>query len=55
MSVVVGNVDWAMVNFMADWFPIEAKKKMREGELEAAEEEFRELGMDPDWCRCVIM
>ncbi|PPQ82687.1 hypothetical protein CVT25_009417 [Psilocybe cyanescens] len=48
------NVDWALLNFMQDWFPVEAREKMKQNEKEAAEEEMRELGIDPDKL-CVIM
>ncbi|KIK03290.1 hypothetical protein K443DRAFT_676956 [Laccaria amethystina LaAM-08-1] len=48
------NVDWALLNFMQDWFPVEAKEKLEANEKEAAEEQMRELGLDPDK-PCVIM
>ncbi|KZP27710.1 hypothetical protein FIBSPDRAFT_917852 [Athelia psychrophila] len=44
------NVDWALLNFMQDWFPIEAKEKLKSNEREAAEEELRELGYDTKGC-----
>jgi hypothetical protein len=47
-------VDWALLNFMQDWFPVEAKEKLEANEKEAAEEQMRELGLDPDK-PCVIM
>lgn len=50
----VGNVDWALLNFMQDWFPIEAKEKLKTNEREASEEELRELGIDPNQ-PCVVM
>ena len=53
LTTDVANVDWAMLNFMADWFPIEAKKKLRQNEREVAEEELEELGIDNP--NCVIM
>ncbi|KJA21745.1 hypothetical protein HYPSUDRAFT_87754 [Hypholoma sublateritium FD-334 SS-4] len=56
-SVLVANrtnVDWALLNFMQDWFPIEAKEKLKANEREASEEELRELGIDPDQS-CVVM
>ncbi|TFK37062.1 SPX domain-containing protein [Crucibulum laeve] len=56
-SVLVANrsnVDWALLNFMQDWFPVEAKEKLKANEKEAAEEELRELGLDPNQT-CVIM
>lgn len=42
------NVDWALLNFMQDWFPIESKEKLLQNEKEAAREELEELGVDPD-------
>lgn len=47
------NVDWALLNFMKDWFPVEARKKLQQNEHEAAEEEMRELGLDVR--SCVLM
>ncbi|KAI0644143.1 SPX domain-containing protein [Trametes meyenii] len=44
------NVDWALLNFMKDWFPVEAKKKLQQNEREAAEEEMQELGLDVRGC-----
>ena len=40
-----GNVDWALLNFMQDWFPKEAKAKLKQNEREAAQEELQELGI----------
>ena len=40
------NVDWALLNFMRDWFPIESKKKLRQNEQEVAQEEMEELGLN---------
>ena len=34
----IANVDWALINFIEDWFPVEARKKLRANEKEAAEE-----------------
>ncbi|KAJ7248218.1 hypothetical protein B0H12DRAFT_1020206 [Mycena haematopus] len=48
------NVDWALLNFMRDWFPEESNVKLRQNEKEASEEELRELGIDPD-ARCTVM
>ncbi|KAF7370131.1 Transcriptional regulator of yeast-form-adherence 3 [Mycena sanguinolenta] len=36
------NVDWAMLNFMHDWFPEESSIKLRQNEKEATEEELRD-------------
>ncbi|KAF9009176.1 hypothetical protein BDZ89DRAFT_1143956 [Hymenopellis radicata] len=41
------NVDWALLNFMQDWFPDESRLKLKQNEKEAAEEELIELGIDP--------
>jgi hypothetical protein len=41
------------MNFMKDWFPIEAQAKLRQNEREVAEEQIRELGYDPG--RCVVV
>ncbi|KAF9007547.1 hypothetical protein BDQ17DRAFT_221387 [Cyathus striatus] len=48
------NVDWALVNFMQDWFPVEAKEKLKLNEKEAAEEELIELGLDPNQSCCIM-
>ena len=47
------NVDWALLNFMKDWFPVEARKKLQQNEREAAEEELRELGLE--YRGCIVM
>lgn len=44
------NVDWALLNFMQDWFPVEAKAKLKNNEREAAEEELQELGINTQGC-----
>ncbi|KAJ7471276.1 SPX domain-containing protein [Mycena galericulata] len=48
------NVDWALLNFMRDWFPEEASLKLRQNEREAANEQLEELGLDPN-VRCIVM
>ncbi|KAF8175404.1 SPX domain-containing protein [Mycena galopus ATCC 62051] len=48
------NVDWALMNFMRDWFPEESDVKRRQNEKEVSEEELREMGIDPD-ARCLVM
>ncbi|KAF7377807.1 hypothetical protein MSAN_00204100 [Mycena sanguinolenta] len=48
------NVDWALLNFMRDWFPEESNVKLRQNEKEASEEELREMGIDPDE-KCIVM
>lgn len=50
----LANVDWALLNFMQDWFPIESKEKLKQNEKEAAREELEELGLDPDQS-CTVM
>jgi hypothetical protein len=39
------NVDYALLNFMADWFPLESRAKLSTNEREAAKEELEELGL----------
>ena len=51
---VIANVDWALLNFMQDWFPLEAREKLKANEKEASEEELREMGIDPNQT-CVVM
>jgi len=38
------------MNFMKDWFSVEAKSKLRQNERDAAEEEMRALGFNPGGC-----
>ncbi|TFK68062.1 hypothetical protein BDN72DRAFT_769922 [Pluteus cervinus] len=47
------NVDWALINFMQDWFPLEAKEKLKANEKEATRESLKEMGVDPDE-KCII-
>jgi hypothetical protein len=47
-------VDWALMNFMRDWFPEESTLKLRQNESEAAKEQLAELGIDPSQ-RCIVM
>jgi hypothetical protein len=47
-------VDWALLNFMEDWFPVEARAKLKSNEKEAAEEEVMGMGFDPN-ARCMVM
>ncbi|KAH6909921.1 RING-14 protein [Coprinopsis sp. MPI-PUGE-AT-0042] len=54
LSANGSNVDWALLNFMQDWFPVEAREKLKANEREASDEELRELGIDPNKA-CVIM
>ncbi|EPQ51605.1 hypothetical protein GLOTRDRAFT_140984 [Gloeophyllum trabeum ATCC 11539] len=44
------NVDWALLNFMKDWFPVESKAKLLQNEREASQEELEELGLDVKGC-----
>ncbi|KAF8816422.1 hypothetical protein BYT27DRAFT_7077428 [Phlegmacium glaucopus] len=48
------NVDWALLNFMQDWFPLEANEKLLSNEKEASAEELEELGIDPNGS-CLLM
>ncbi|KAF8874442.1 SPX domain-containing protein [Infundibulicybe gibba] len=41
------NVDWALLNFMQDWFPEETREKQKANERESGEEQLREMGFDP--------
>ncbi|KAJ3499051.1 hypothetical protein NLJ89_g10139 [Agrocybe chaxingu] len=45
---------WALMNFMQDWFPMEAKEKLKSNEKEAAMEELQEMGIDPNQS-CKVM
>lgn len=44
------NVDWALLNFMQDWFPREAALKLKQNEKEAAKEELEEMGIPDQGC-----
>jgi hypothetical protein len=44
------NVDWALQNFLQDWFPVETKVKRKNNEREAGEEELREMGFGERTC-----
>jgi hypothetical protein len=48
-------VDWALLNFMKDWFPVEAKAKLKQNEREAAKEQMEELGFNSDTSGCILM
>lgn len=41
----VANVDYGLLNFMADWFPIESREKQRVNEREVTREQLEELGI----------
>ena len=47
---MLANVDWALLNFMKDWFPKEAREKLEQNEKEAAEEHLQELGFNTQGC-----
>lgn len=42
------NVDWALMNFMADWFPVESREKLQSNEREVNAERAEELGLIGD-------
>ena len=44
------NVDWALMNFMADWFPVESREKLQSSQHEASAELAQELGFDRSGC-----
>ncbi|KAF9527206.1 SPX domain-containing protein [Crepidotus variabilis] len=48
------NVDWSLMNFMQDWFPEEARDKLKSNEKEAAAEQMEEYGIDPNQ-PCIVM
>lgn len=48
------NVDFGLLNFLQDWFPMEATEKMKSNEIESEREMYTELGLDPDK-KCTIM
>ncbi|KAG1728934.1 hypothetical protein EDB19DRAFT_1897348 [Suillus lakei] len=39
------NVDYALLNFMVDWFPLKSHAKLGANECDAAKEELEELGL----------
>ena len=45
------NVDWALINFMQDWFPQESSLKLRQNEEESTKEQMEELGFNDQPCR----
>jgi len=54
LILFLANVDWALMNLMLDWFPVESKKKLQENEKEASKEQLEEMGIDPDQ-KCFVM
>jgi hypothetical protein len=45
-----GNVDYALLNFMADWFPLESREKLSANEREVTREQLEELGLPDRGC-----
>lgn len=50
---IVANIDWALLNFMQDWFPQESSIKLKQNEREATQEELEEMGIVDQ--KCVVM
>ncbi|KAF9244265.1 SPX domain-containing protein [Melanogaster broomeanus] len=48
------NVDYALLNFMSDWFPLESQEKLHANEREAAREQLEEFGFSGS-SGCLIM
>ncbi|KAJ8508331.1 hypothetical protein ONZ45_g9389 [Pleurotus djamor] len=48
------NVDWAMLNFMQDWFPKETRAKIKQNENEVLDEQLAELKLDSN-IGCTVM
>ena len=46
----LANVDWALLNFMQDWFPRESREKQKTNEKEATKEQLEELGLSDRGC-----
>ena len=44
------NVDWALMNFMADWFPVESREKLLSNGQEVNSELAQEAGLDREGC-----
>lgn len=47
---LLANVDWALLNFMQDWFPRESMIKLKNNEKEATIEELAEMGITDQGC-----
>ncbi|KAF8119526.1 hypothetical protein EV363DRAFT_1286403 [Boletus edulis] len=46
------NVDYGLLNLMADWFPIESREKQHANEREVVQEQLEALGIaDARICR----
>ena len=39
------NIDYGLLNFMADWFPIESREKLQANEQEVTREQLEALGI----------
>ena len=50
----VANIDYGLLNFMADWFPIESEDKQHANEQEVTQEQLEALGI-ADLRLCRIM
>ena len=51
----VANVDYGLLNFIADWFPIESREKLRANEQEVTREQLEALGIVDDVQVCRTM
>jgi hypothetical protein len=49
-NLLPANLDWALMNFMADWFPVESREKLRSNEREANAELAQQLGLGEGGC-----
>lgn len=45
------NVDWGLLNFMEDWFPREAREKLKANEKEVVKEQLAEWRRNEKTCR----
>lgn len=50
----IANIDYGLLNFMADWFPNESREKLLANEREVTKEQLEELGIS-DIRVCRIM
>lgn len=48
--MVSENVDWGLLNFMEDWFPREAREKLKANEKEVVDEQLAEWRRDETHC-----
>ena len=50
--IALANIDYGLLNFMADWFPIESREKLLANEREVTQEQLEALGIaDIHVCR----